>query len=288
MGKFARSWQLLKASVDVLMHERKLLVFPLISGACLLLVVLSFALPVAFAIGLFAPGHQPQFDAEGSHLGWYALLFVFYLVTYSVGLFFNTALVHAALEHLDGGHPTVGGSLREAGRKWPQIFGYAAIAATVGVLLHALEERLGLIGRWVVSLIGMAWSVVTFLVVPMLAATDVGPVDAVKRSAELLKQTWGENLIGNLGLGALNLVMGLVWFAIMAGLFALAVAIRTPAMIVLVIAVAILGVLFMALVQTALRGVYSAALYRFATHGDPGGQFDQALLEGAFRTKHKR
>ncbi len=285
MGKFARSWQLLKASVDVLVHERKLLVFPLISGACLLLVLLSFAVPAAFAVGLFTPGHQPQFDTQGSHLGWYVLLFVFYLVSYGVGLFFNTALVHAALVHLDGGHPTVRGSLREAGARWPRILGYAAIAATVGVLLRALEERLGLVGRWVVGLIGMAWSVVTFLVVPMLAATDIGPVDAVKRSAHLLKRTWGENLIGNLGLGAFNLVMGLVWLVAVAGLFALAVATRSPVMIVLVIAFAVLGVLVMALVQTALRGVYSAALYRFATRGEPGGRFDRALLEGAFRAR---
>lgn len=288
MGKFARSWQLLKASVDVLMHERKLLVFPLISAFCLLLVVISFALPAAFAVGLFVPGHQLQIDPQGSHLDWYVVLFVFYLVAYSVGLFFNTALVHAALTHLDGGHPTVRGSLREAATKWPQIFGYAAIAATVGVFLHALEERLGLIGRWVISLIGMAWSVVTFLVVPMLAATDVGPIDAVKRSAQLLKQTWGENLVGNLGLGVLSLLMGLAWIVIVGGLFALATVTRSPALFVLMAAVGVVGMFFLVLVQTALRGVYSAALYRFAIHGDPGGRFDRTLLEGAFRIRRRR
>src|SRR6185437_7963968 len=91
--------------------------------------------------------------------------------------------------------------------KLPQIFGYALIAATVGLLLRMIQERLGLIGRLVVGFIGLAWTVATFLVVPVLASKDVGPVDAVKESVELLKRSWGENLIGNGGIG---IVFGLL------------------------------------------------------------------------------
>lgn len=288
MGKFARSWQLMKASVDVLVHERKLLVFPLISAVCLLLVLISFALPIAWSVGLFAPTHQLDVDPQANNLRWYVVGFAFYVVTYSVAFFFNTALVSAALEHLEGGHPTVRGSLAKAWSKWPQIFGFALISATVGILLRALEERLGLIGRWIVGLIGMAWSVVTFLVVPTLAATDTGPVEAVKQSAQMLKKTWGENLIGNAGLGVFSLLVGLAWFVLLAGLVVLVVVTQSVVLLLAAIAIAVLSMLFMMLVQTALRGVYSAALYRFATDGEVGGRFDTALLEQAFRTKRRR
>src|SRR5690606_3590144 len=107
----------------------------------------------------------------------------------------------AAMMRLDGCVPTVPDGLRIARSKWVQILGYAAIAATVGLLLRAIEERAGFVGRIVVGLIGVAWTVATFLTVPVLVARDVGPVEAVKESATLLGRTWGENLIGNGGLG---------------------------------------------------------------------------------------
>src|SRR5437762_791926 len=79
---------------------------------------------------------------------------------------------------------------------------FALIAATVCMILRAIEERVGFIGRIVVGLIGMGWSLATYLVVPVLVARDVGPIDAVKESATLFKKTWGEIVIGQVGLGA--------------------------------------------------------------------------------------
>lgn len=288
MGRFSRSWQLMKASVDVLVHERKLLVFPLVSSLCLLLILASFAVPAAWVAGLFSASHHLNVDPNGSHLGWWALLFVLYVVSYAVAFFFNTALVSAALEHLEGGHPTVRGSLAKAATKWRPILGFALISATVGVALHALEERLGLVGRWIVSLIGMAWSVVTFMVVPMLAATDVSAITAVKQSAGLLKRTWGENIIGNVGLGVAGLLMGLAWLVLLALIFVLGVLTHSVIAVVLGALVLIVAAVFLVLVQTALRGVYSAALYRYATCGQAGGTFDPALLDQAFKRRRHR
>ncbi|HET7268171.1 MAG TPA: DUF6159 family protein [Oleiagrimonas sp.] len=285
MGRFARSWQLMKASVDVLMHERKLLVFPLVSGICLLLIMASFALPMAWSVGLFASSPQIRIDPDAIHLGWYAILFVFYVVEYGIAFFFNTALVCAALEHLDGGHPSVRGSLAKAWSKWPQILGFALISATVGVFLRAIEERLGLIGRFVIGLVGMAWSVVTFLVAPILAATDAGPVDAVKDSANMLKRTWGENLVGAVGLHAFTFVAVLAWMLSVAVLVVAAVAAKSVALFVLTVVLAMVGIVLISLVQSALRGVYSAALYRYATTGEVGGRFDTELMEQAFRRR---
>src|SRR5690606_18457675 len=131
-------------------------------------------------------------------------------VQYFVIFFFNTALVGAAMIRLDGGDPTVSDGLRIARGKWATILGYAAIAATVGMLLRALEQRAGVVGRIVSGLIGAAWAVAPDLTVPVLGARDVGPIEAVKESASLLKATWGENIIGNGGIGLVFTIANVV------------------------------------------------------------------------------
>ncbi|BFI97326.1 MAG: DUF6159 family protein [Rhodanobacter sp.] len=280
-GKFARSWALMKASAGLLREDKSLLVFPLLAGVCSVAVAASFLVPVVLA----AIGHHA--DVDGRHFPplYYAVLFAFYLVQYFVIVFFNTALVGVALARLRGEPAGLADGFALARSRLGSIFGYALIAATVGLLLRMLQERLGLIGRFVVGLLGLAWTVATFLVVPVLASEGTGPMDAVKRSAELLKRTWGENLIGNAGLGV---VFGLVMFlfvllaaAAMVGAAATgSVAAMVLAGVVIVAAFIVLG-----LVQSTLQGIYSAALYRYAEAGEVGGGFDQALLESAFRAK---
>ncbi len=136
----------------------------------------------------------------------YAWLFAMYVAQYFVIIFFNTALVGAAMARLDGRDPTVRSALKVAASRIGPIFGYAVISATVGVLLRAFAERLGFIGRLVVAGVGVAWTVATFLVVPILAAEGIGPLAAIAKSGALLRKSWGENLIGNTGIA---LTMGL-------------------------------------------------------------------------------
>lgn len=280
MGKFARSWALAKASMAVLRSDKELLAFPLLSALCAILVAATFLLP------LFGFDMLDRLDrSQGVPAGFYILGFAFYLVQYFVVFFFTTALVGAAMVRLDGGDPTIGTGLRIAAGKWTTILGYAAIAATVGMILRGIEQRAGIVGKFVAGFIGVAWTLATFLTVPVLVAQDVGPVDAVKESATLLKRTWGEGLIGNGGIG---LVGGLAAVAVMivglaltgflakAGLAAAAVA---------VIVLSVLAVVGIGLVQSALGGIYSAALYRYAVNGDAPAGFDGVLLRNAFQRK---
>lgn len=279
MGKFARSWALAKASLDVLKSDKELLVFPLVSAASLVLVAASFVLP-AFGLGLFQ-----RAGGDGVPAAFVAWLFAFYLAQYFVMFFFNAALVGAAMVRLDGGDPTVRDGLRIAGRKWLPILGYAAIAATVGMLLRAIEQRAGFVGRIVASMVGIAWTLATFLTVPLLVARDVGPLDAVRESAALLKRTWGENLIGKGGIG---LAFGLLMFAVLALGGVVAVAAASQGWMALMFADLVLAgiaVLGLALVQAALSGIYSAALYRYATEGNAPAGFDGVLLREAFQRK---
>ena len=134
--KFSRSWSLIKYSAGVLRQDRELLVFPLLSTIAAVLVALTFV-PLLMQTGI-----ATEDGATKASPGGYAVMFALYLVEYFVIFFFNAALVGAALIRMDGGDPTVRDGLRIASSKTGKIFGYAMIAATVGVILRALAERL--------------------------------------------------------------------------------------------------------------------------------------------------
>ncbi|THD07956.1 DUF6159 family protein [Rhodanobacter lindaniclasticus] len=284
-GKFARSWALMKASAAVLRSDKSLLVFPLLSGLCTLLVAASFLIPVGVMV--IGGEHAGADFHERMSVGSYLLMFAFYLVQYFVIIFFQTALTGVALMHLRGEPTSVGAGFALARARLPQILGYALIAATVGLLLRMVQERLGLIGRFVVGLIGLAWTVATFLVVPVLASRDVGPIDAVKHSVELLKRSWGENLIGQGGIGV---VFGLLIFvAVLVGALLVggAIAMHSIVAVVAAVVIVVLGFILLGLIQSALQGIYAAALYRYAEAGEASAGFDQALLQQAFAPKKK-
>ncbi len=281
--RFSRSWDLVKASASVLAKDKELLVFPLLSGICSLIVVAAFVLP-AFGLGALDGLGNGDVGA-GVHVGAYVLGFLFYLVQYFVIFFFNSALVGAALIRLEGGDPSLRDGLRIASSKIVPILGYAAIAATVGLLLRAVQERAGWLGRIVGGFLGVAWTVASFLVVPVLVTRNIGPIDAVKESAMLLKNTWGENLIGRGGVG---LIFGFVFAAlIFIGVGAIVAASSSGSSVLIgsVVALFVVALLLAGLVQAALSGIYSAALYRHAVGENQTEGFSGALLEQAFAEK---
>lgn len=279
-GRFSRSVELAKASWSVIKADKELLWFPVMSAVALALIITPIVL-------LDAPAFSGY--GEPTPLAWLALL-AGYVLCYFVGLFFNTALVGAAMIRLDGGDPTLADGLRIAQSRVGQIFGYACIAGTVGVLLHLLEERVGWLGQIAVRLIGVAWAVATFLVVPILVTRDIGPVDAVRESAGLLRRTWGENIIGGVGLG---FVFGLAWVAVVAvaGLsIALALQANLAVLVPGILVAGVLALLLLATLHATMQGVYAAALYRYATVGaaPPAGTapgFAPEILQQAFRPK---
>ncbi len=214
----------------------------------------------------------------------YTVAFLYYLVLYSLVFFFNTALVGAALIRLEGGDPTVRDGLEIAFKKLGAILEYAAVAATVGMILRTLERRAGFIGRIVIGFIGLAWTLATYLTVPVLVSRDIGAIDAVKESAGLFKKTWGEQMVGNVGFGLITSLIMVGMVAVMLPLLAVAKSI-SPALLGVVAVSFAGGVLCLMVVTSALKGVYSAALYRYATTGEPGGPFDAEMMGRAFRPR---
>ena len=280
-SKFSNSWELVKASAQVLKADKELLVFPLISAMALILVVATFVIPTA----VLNPALLESLDGESTSPVAWVLALLFYFVQYSIILYFNSALVGAAMIRLDGGDPTVSDGIRIANSRLGTILGYALIAATVGVILRALRERSGLIGNIVAGLFGLAWSLATYLIVPVLVVRGGSPIEAVKESASVLKKTWGEQIVGNFGLG---MVFLLVYLAIgitgAAAIAAAGIAGMPPVAIALAI-ITVMCFMLAALAQSALSGIYTAALYRFATVGEIGQGFSPRLLEQAFGPK---
>lgn len=277
MGKFARTWQLMGASWQLLKREKRLVIFPLISATALALVIAIFGVP------LFATGQAQQYLSNPNHPArpMYVTLFIFYFVSYLVMIFFNSALIACVLKQMDGEQPTLGDGLSAAWQRLPQIFGWALLSSTVGFLLRLLEERVGFIGRMVVGLLGMAWTVTAFLVVPVLVAEGDGPIAAYQRSAEMLKRTWGEQIIGNVSFGLIFMLLGIVPAIIVVAIAAAA----GPAVLVVVGALLIIYLVALGLVQSTLQTIYQAAVYRYAADGEAPSGFDKELIAGAFRVK---
>lgn len=283
LTRLSNSWELVKASAAVLRADKELVVFPIISTIGVLLVTVSFILPMIFAgvLDSLISG-----EAGNINILSFIIAFLFYLAQYFVIIFANAALVSAAMIRLRGGDPTVGDGFRIAFDHFGSIFGYALIASTVGIILNSLARRSNTLGRIAVSLVGLAWNLATFLVVPVLVAEKVGPFEAVKRSALLLKKTWGEQIVGNLSIGG---VFVLLTFAVIVLIVApslyLMVTINNPAILVVMAILLVVSLVLIGLVNSTLSGIYAAAVYRFAAEGETGGYFKPELVQEAFRSK---
>ena len=277
--RISNSWELVNESMRVLQADKELLIFPVISSIGVLIVSLTFLLPMIFA------GAFDAIFAHGGEVMGLIVLFAFYIVQYTVIFFANTALVGAAMIRLRGGDPTLNDGIKIASEHFGAILGYALVSATVGMILRFLSQRGGGIGRIISGLFGLAWNVATFLVVPVLAIEDVGPIEAIKRSTTLLKRTWGEQIAGNLGIGMVFglLVFGLIIIGVVVTI--LVASIQSTALIILTACVFILAILLVALLHSALNGIYMAAVYQYASDGKISGFFNQQLVEGAFRQK---
>jgi Family of unknown function (DUF6159) len=281
-SRFQRSWQLIQASLEVLRADNALLILPALSGLATTVLGGGF-LALAMSDGTLAAMRASRsLSAFGPFYAW---LFCWYAVQYFVVIFFNTALVGAAIALLDGGRPTVGAALKLAFGRVGAILGYAIISATIGVLLHALAERLGVIGRLIEGALGLAWTAATFLVIPILAAEGVGPWQAIERSTALLRKTWGENLIGNAGI---SLVMSMIAAAIGVvgvGGSMLLFQYDRPVLGAALLSASITALVLVVLVAAALSAIYAAAVYYYAALGRPPVDFDGDLIRDAFARK---
>src|SRR5579859_6177568 len=278
-GRLRTGWTLAAQSLRVLMLDKSLLVFPLLSG------VASFLVLASFVGGIWASGYSSHGDAMADTAAW-ALLFAYYFASYFVIVFFNSALVACAMIRFRGGSPTLADGMRAARERAPQIVAWAFFAATVGVLLRIIAERVGFLGRIVIALLGAAWTVATYFVVPVLVVEELGPFDALKRSTAIIRKTWGESLVSNVGIGLVTtLVTALL--VITTGILSAVLAVKLSSLgvaaagAVLVLLIIVVG----ALVSSALSSIALSASYLYATEGKVPKVFADAGLQYAFAAR---
>ncbi len=274
---------LAKQSFKVLTLDKELLVFPMLSGIACALVLATFLVPF-WAIG-FPMAEDAQAPADLSQqILFYGLAFLYYFVNYFVIIFFNSALVACAIIRFKGGDPELSDGFAAAKDRLPQILGWALVAATVGLILKIIESRSEKLGRFVTSLVGTAWTAITYFVVPVIVVEKTGPVDAVKRSVSILKKNWGESLTANFGIGAI------VFFATMVAIIPLVLggfALGAGQLLLggIGIAVGVVALIIVSLVSAAVNAILVAALYLFAVEQRLPEQFDDRTFRQAFVSK---
>jgi hypothetical protein len=275
MGKMRRGWEMTKMSLRVIRKDKEILLFPVVSGIMTILILASFV------GGMFLTAGISGMEDPANNWIFYAFFIVFYFVSFFITIFFNACMIGCATIRMNGGDPTVRDGLRIASQNIKRIVAWALFTATVGLIIRAIQQRVGFIGKLIMGGIGIAWAIVTYFVVPVLIYERLGPWGAVKRSASILKNTWGEALVGNLGMGiifALAAIPGvLLMFLGIYGVIAWGVAIGVALIVIAVIYFVAIGV-----ISTAAEAVLVAALYRFATTGKVSEEFQGFSFQQPF------
>jgi len=243
---------ILRASLGLFRQDRQMIWLPVMATVTAVIAFAVVAVPITLAVGR-------------TGLAVILALACGSVVATSATVIFNVALVFAATARIEGRTPTVRGSLAQAWQRKSVVFRWALLSAIVGTAIRLLEQRLGLIGRLIGLAGGLAWAVATFLVIPVLAYEDVGPLEAVKRSSSILKNCFGTIARTGLRFGFLFFGLSLGAVAVIAiGIMAMAVHVVAVGVAVVVVGIVLLVGISM---YAAAAGMYMRTiLYRYATH----------------------
>jgi hypothetical protein len=279
MGFFDRlafGWRLGTTSLGVVIRDKTLMLFPVLSGIAGLALIAAFVFgigPEQFEEGARqadATGQVPPLFIAAAFAGYFALSFI--------AVYFNVALIAAAQQSVGGKDTTVGDGLAVANQHLGKIAGWALLSATVGLLLSTLENN-GKAGHFVRAILGAAWSVITYFIVPVMIFENQAPTAAIGRSVDLMKKSWGENAGAQVGIG-LVIALALVALAVVcAGGMVL-----LPQSAVVLLPILLIGIPVIILLGMAAKAVLAVGLYEFATkQGGGGGAFKPEELRAAFR-----
>ncbi|MBA4167985.1 MAG: hypothetical protein H0X41_10665, partial [Chitinophagaceae bacterium] len=242
--KLSNGWDISLNSFKVLLENKQLIIFPILSGISMLALTLSFIVAI-----LAAAGWDADMISEQSTPGRYAGLFLFYMLNYLIVVFFNTALIHCSTLYFRGERPTVRAGLAFSVSRLELILIWSLFAATIGFLLRILQENLGSVGRLITGLIGIVWNIATFFAVPVMIYEQTGPIETVKRSAGIMKEKWGERIGAAFSFGIIYILALFLGGGI---LFALGLIIHPVVGIVL----AVIGALAVIAVLSATQTIF--------------------------------
>ncbi len=271
MGRMRRGWRLTRLSWTVIREQPVALALPLIAAAA------EAAIAAGYILGLTGT-HVFERRNAAEYLALYPLMVALTVIA----TFANAVIVALADARLRAQPISLRQALSDTVGRLPLLLGWSLLSATVGFVLRLLEERLPLAGRIGAALAGVAWSLATVLVIPVLVVEGVGPVTAVRRSGRLFRERWGESLTGQAAIG-LPIFLACLPVFVVGALVATQVAVAGVAIIAL-------GAGVMIAFTGALGAVFQTALYRFAVSGDASslGSFSNDDLAMAFRARHRR
>ena len=277
MNTMRRSIDLMKQSWAVLKQDRELIWLPVISAIVAAAVAAMVLIPVALTQDLGAISETSGSGSQQLSAGTVVALAALTLALAFISIFFRAALVSGAHERMMGGDPTVRSAIAGALERLPKLFGWAVITTIVGTILRAIEQRSGTLGRIVINIVGMAWAVTTFLVIPVIIIENSGAVTSTKRSVELFRHTWGENLSTQVGFG----LIGFLAFLPVLALVLLGAAIGTLFGFVLIALGVVAGIVLLT-VLNALGAVFQTALYHYAVSTQLSAEIDSTMLRNSF------
>lgn len=278
MGFFTKvqnGWKICDLSLQVLKANKKLLLFPIISGISLIIILTTFLVGVGtvidWNIGNISEslGDNPVFR--------YLLVFLVYLINYMVIVFFNVALMHCAKLYFQGEEVTLKKGIQYSMSRIGYIIAWAAFAATVGLVLKIIQDNVGKLGKILVALLGWAWGVSTFFVVPIVAYENRSPWDALKESIQMMKKLWGESLTASFSFGLIQFGAIIILFVI-----SLLLSFIHP---ILGIGFGIIGLVLVLSTFSTLQSIFISAVYHKVSSDIDVKQFAGVDVDTLFLAK---
>src|SRR3954469_18810771 len=203
MGRIKRGWGLTKKSWGLLNENRELIRFPLYGAVATIVPAIVFLGP-----GLYL------FDKD-QLAGAIPLVVIGVYALSIIGFYFSVALAACADMIFRGQEATVADGLAVARSRFAQICGWAAVNTAISAVMGVLENQGGIGGQIAARLVGMAWTLVTFLAVPVIAIEGTGAVGTLKRSASIFRERWGQQITGNIAIGGAIALLGILPAAVL-------------------------------------------------------------------------
>lgn len=278
MGRIRTSWYIAKGSWKLLMKDKEIMGFPILSFLCI-----AFTVGVFFLISrLIAPALQGMDRSIVTALS-YAFYLALYVSVVFVAVFFQAALTSIVYARIHGEDKTFANGLESAFRKIKKLFLWAALAGTIGVLLRVARDKSKFLGRLIVGSLNVVWSVATYFIVPVLLFEEIGIKDSVVRSAETFKKAWGETAFIYVSSSLVFMLIALSGIPVVIGIMILLGEMLSGPIILALFASYIAFVLILIIIGAALEAIFKVVLYEYVNTGRITGEFAPGTLESAVR-----
>ena len=286
IGKWKASEIIAKESWAIFKQDKEIIWFPIISALVAILALVGMGLIYYFAargdLHLSLAGLEQVFDEdrEMNEFCIYVVFFIYYVISFSIANFFQAGLLAVVQARFSGQDLTFRDGMRAANGKMGRIFIWSLISATVGVVLRAISEKSKLIGKIVIALVGAAWNLLTYFSLPALVIGDLSIKESFKESAALIKKTWGETIIINVGAGLFfmaHIIAAIFFFGFLGFVF--------PSIFLVFVILAVIYIIGLSMIYSALNSIFKLALYNYARTGVTPAGFSPELVKNAMGPK---